>query len=99
MGLGDGTVALVGLAAFLGHLYPVFFKFEGRQGRGHGAGRAVRHQTWLGLATGADLADHCVLFPLFVAGLAGGAAFAPVYYLFGDRMAWYADKSITLACS
>lgn len=27
-GLGDGTVALVALAAFLGHLYPVFFAFR-----------------------------------------------------------------------
>jgi glycerol-3-phosphate acyltransferase PlsY len=26
-GLGDGTVAMVALAAFLGHLYPVFFRF------------------------------------------------------------------------
>jgi glycerol-3-phosphate acyltransferase PlsY len=26
-GMEDGTIALVGLAAFLGHLYPVFFKF------------------------------------------------------------------------
>ncbi len=31
-GLEDGTVALVGLAAFLGHLWPVFFRFEGGKG-------------------------------------------------------------------
>ena len=28
-GLGAGTAALAGLAAFLGHLYPVFFGFQG----------------------------------------------------------------------
>lgn len=28
-GMEDGTIALVGLAAFLGHLWPVFFRFEG----------------------------------------------------------------------
>ena len=27
-GLSDGTVAMVGIAAFLGHLYPVFFKLR-----------------------------------------------------------------------
>ena len=31
-GLEDGTVALVGLAAFLGHLWPVFFRFQGGKG-------------------------------------------------------------------
>src|SRR5438132_2654855 len=29
IGLGEGTVALVGIAAFLGHLWPVFFRFQG----------------------------------------------------------------------
>ncbi len=31
-GLEDGTMALVGLAAFLGHLWPVFFRFKGGKG-------------------------------------------------------------------
>ena len=31
-GMEDGTIALVGLAAFLGHLWPVFFRFEGGKG-------------------------------------------------------------------
>jgi len=31
-GLGDFTLALVGLAAFLGHLWPVFFRFQGGKG-------------------------------------------------------------------
>jgi glycerol-3-phosphate acyltransferase PlsY len=32
-GMGAGTAAVAGLAAFLGHLYPVFFGFQGGSSR------------------------------------------------------------------
>ena len=41
-GLEGATLALVGLAAFLGHLFPVFFRFEG--GKGVAAARARPRQ-------------------------------------------------------
>ncbi len=52
-GLEDGTLALVGLAAFLGHLYPVFFRFQGGKGVATFIGVVVGIHPLLGVATAA----------------------------------------------
>ena len=96
-GLGDGTVALVGLAAFLGHLYPVFFKFEGGKGVATAAGVLLAIDPWLGLATLATWVIVAYFFRYSSLASIVAAGFAPVYYLFGDRIAWYADRSILFA--
>ena len=93
-GLGDGTVALVGLAAFLGHLYPVFFKFVGGKGVATALGVLLGINGWLGLATALTWLIIAFFFRYSSLASLAAAAFAPVYYLFGDRLAWYADKSI-----
>ena len=96
-GLGDGTVAMAGLAAFMGHLYPVFFKFEGGKGVATALGVLLGINPWLGLATALTWLIIAYFFRYSSLASLAAAAFAPVYYLFGDRVAWYADKSITLA--
>jgi glycerol-3-phosphate acyltransferase PlsY len=50
-GLGEGSVALVGIAAFVGHLWPVFFRFEGGKGVATAAGVLLGINWMLGLAT------------------------------------------------
>lgn len=95
-GLGDGTLAAVGLAAFLGHLYPVFFQFKGGKGVATAAGVLLGVSWVLGLATLATWV--IVAFFSRYSSLASlvSAVFAPLYYLFGDREAWYVDKAILL---
>ena len=50
-GLGEGTAALVGLTAFLGHLWPVFFRFQGGKGVATAAGVLLAINPLLGAAT------------------------------------------------
>jgi len=96
-GLGDGAVAAVALAAFVGHLYPVFFQFKGGKGVATAAGVLLGIHWALGLATLATFAI-VVFFSRYVS-LASmvAAVFAPFVYLLGDRAAWYADKAVALA--
>ena len=96
-GMLEGTMAMAGLAAFLGHLFPVFFRFQGGKGVATALGVLLGFNWILGLA--AALSWLIIAFFFRYSSLASlvAAAFAPVYYLFGDRVAWYADKSITLA--
>ena len=52
-GLEPAVVSAVGLAAFLGHLYPVFFRFEGGKGVATAFGVLFALHWPLGLAVGA----------------------------------------------
>ena len=46
----DTTLAFVGLAAFVGHLFPVFFHFKGGKGVATAAGVLIGYEPMLGLA-------------------------------------------------
>jgi glycerol-3-phosphate acyltransferase PlsY len=98
-GLEEGTVALVGLAAFLGHLYPVFFRFQGGKGVATAAGVIIGFNPLLGLA--ALLTWVIVAYFFRFSSLASivTAVFAPAFYLFGDRVAWSAPGVMVLSLS
>jgi acyl phosphate:glycerol-3-phosphate acyltransferase len=80
-GLGEGTVAMVGLAAFLGHLWPVFFKFAGGKGVATAAGVLLGLNPWLGLATLATWVIVALFFRYSSLAAIVSAVFAPFYQL------------------
>jgi glycerol-3-phosphate acyltransferase PlsY len=80
-GFGETTIAFVGLAAFLGHLWPVFFKFNGGKGVATAAGVLLAFNPWLGLATLATWVIIALFFRYSSLASIVAAVFAPFYQL------------------
>ena len=97
MGWGATTVALTGLAAFVGHLWPLFFHFRGGKGVATAGGVLLAFQPWLGLATVATWVIMVAFFRYSSLAALVAAVFAPFYYLLGGRLAWVAEPPIVLA--
>jgi glycerol-3-phosphate acyltransferase PlsY len=80
-GLGENTVAMVGLAAFVGHVWPVFFRFQGGKGVATAAGVLMALNPLLALATLASFAIIVGFFRYVSLGSIAAAVFAPFYQL------------------
>jgi acyl phosphate:glycerol-3-phosphate acyltransferase len=78
-GLGNNAAAFVGLAAFVGHLWPVFFKFEGGKGVATAAGALLAINPLLGLATLITWAVMVFFFRYSSLASLVAAVFAPFY--------------------
>ncbi|OEZ93893.1 putative glycerol-3-phosphate acyltransferase [Janthinobacterium sp. HH107] len=85
LGVGDTAVALVAIAVFLGHLWPVFFRFVGGKGVATALGVLLGINPWLGLATLATWLIIAYAFRYSSLAALVAALFAPFYYglLFG----------------
>jgi glycerol-3-phosphate acyltransferase PlsY len=87
-GLDDEAVAVVAMAAFVGHLWPVFFRFQGGKGVATAAGILFAVEPVLGAAVmGTWL---LVAFVTRYSSLAAliASVLSPGYYLFGNEVLW-----------
>lgn len=81
LGLGPFAVALAGLAAFVGHLWPVFFRFQGGKGVATAAGVLLALNPLLGLATLASWVLMAAFFRYSSLAALVAAAFAPFFQM------------------
>jgi acyl phosphate:glycerol-3-phosphate acyltransferase len=84
-GVAEAGIAAVALAVFLGHLYPVFFRFKGGKGVATALGVLLGVNPWLGLATAITWLVVAYAFRYSSFAALVSAVFAPFYYglLFG----------------
>ena len=91
-GITSVGIALVALAVFLGHLWPVFFRFVGGKGVATALGVLVGLNVWLGLATLATWLIVAYAFRYSSLAALIASIFAPFYYglLFGMDAIFFA---------
>ena len=86
LGFADTTIAFVGFSAFLGHLFPVFFRFQGGKGVATAAGVLLAFEPLLGLATLVTWVVIAALFRYSSLASVVAALLAPFFtLLFFDR--------------
>ena len=88
-GMTEGTAAAAGLAAFLGHLYPVFFKFQGGKGVATALGVLMGVSPILGLAVAVTWVGVAWFFRYSSLAALLAAVMAPVYYAMASDVLWW----------
>lgn len=96
-GLSWTVYALVAVAVFLGHLYPVFLRFQGGKGVATALGVLAAIQPWLAVATVATWLIVAVFSRYSSLAALAAAFFAPLYYVFGSGVAWVARPPVVVA--
>ncbi len=96
-GLSEGAAAAAGLAAFLGHLYPVFFKFQGGKGVATALGVLMGISPLLGLLVALTWLGIAWFFRYSSLAALLAAILAPVYYALLADVLWWSFNGATLA--
>ena len=90
-------MALAGLGAFLGHLWPVFFRFEGGKGVATALGVLVGFSGWLGLLILACWVLVAAVWRYSSLSSLVAAVMAPMLYILLGGDLWEFNKWIFLA--
>ena len=96
-GLWEGAQAAVGLAAFAGHVWPIFMKFKGGKGVATALGVLLGITPWLGLLVLLSwvvvlaISRYSSLSSIFAALL------APLYYALAGGSWWFYNRFVLLA--
>jgi len=87
-GAGDTAIALAAIAVFLGHLFPVFFRFKGGKGVATAAGVLLAIHPVLGAATLLTWLIVAFFFRYSSLAALAAAVFAPLFdvFLFGPSV-------------
>lgn len=96
-GLWEGAQAAVGLAAFAGHVWPIFMKFKGGKGVATALGVLLGISAWLGLAV--LLVWIAVLAVSRYSSLSSimAALFAPLFYILAGGELWNYERYVLLS--
>lgn len=97
LGLGEGSVALAALGAFVGHLYPVFFRFVGGKGVATAAGVLLGLHWALGLAVLLTWVLVAVVSRYSSLSALIASVAAPLYYMMGDGELWITNPPVLFA--
>jgi acyl phosphate:glycerol-3-phosphate acyltransferase len=89
LGLSNVQIALVALAVFLGHLFPIFLNFKGGKGVATALGALLALSGWLGLAVLATWLFMAVVFRYSSLSALVAAITAPLYaFMLGLPHEW-----------
>jgi glycerol-3-phosphate acyltransferase PlsY len=86
--------ALVALAVFLGHLYPVFLRFKGGKGVATAFGVMLAVQPLLALAAALTWMFVAKVFKYSSLAALVSAVCAPLFYVLGDQRLWVAHPRL-----
>jgi len=95
VGAGDTAIAVAGLAAFLGHVFPFTLGFKGGKGVATAAGALLALNPWLGLATLLTWVIIAAFFRFSSLASIVAALFAPFYQL----LIWGVSPALLAVCA